>query len=310
MNEEKARALRPHKDTLFRMLFKDKGNLLSLYNALNKTAYTDKNQLEITTLENALFMNYKNDVSFVFDFELMLYEHQSTLNPNMPFRDLIYVTRILQGRIAEKTMYGSTPIKLPAPRFVVFYNGTANCPDLETLKLSSLYEKEQEHPDLELIVTVYNINYGKNRDIMECCRVLKDYARFVEQVRKFRKTIPVSEAVEAAVAYCIEHDILRSFLMKNRAEVIDVCIFEYNEELHLKTIKEEGVEEGIRIGKSQGIEIGKSQGIEIGENLLAELLRYLNSAGRQEDINRAISDPDYRQELYQALHIDILNATK
>lgn len=294
MNEEKARALLTHKDTLFRMLFKEKGNLLSLYNALNKTAYADENQLEITTLENALFMNYKNDVSFVFDFELMLYEHQSTLNPNMPFRDLIYVTRILQGRIAEKTIYSSTPIKLPAPRFVVFYNGTANCPDLETLKLSSLYEKEQKHPDLELLVTVYNINYGKNREIMECCRVLKDYARFVDQVRKFMKTIPINEAVEAAVVYCIEHDILRSFLMKNRAEVVDVCIFEYNEELHLKTIKEEGVEEGI----------------EIGENRFAELLKYLNSAGRQEDLNRAISDPDYRQELYHALHMDIPNTTE
>lgn len=126
MNKEKAQALRPHKDTLFRMLFKDKGNLLSLYNALNKTAYTDENQLEITTLENALYMNYHNDVSFVFDFELMLYEHQSTLNPNMPFRDLIYVTRILQGRIAEKTIYSSAPIKLPAPRFVVFLSRYRN----------------------------------------------------------------------------------------------------------------------------------------------------------------------------------------
>ncbi len=95
------------------------------------------------------------------------------------FRDLIYVTRILQGRIAENTLYGSTPIKLPTPRFVVFYNGTTNRPDLETLKLSSLYEKAQEHPDLELLVTVYNINYGKNRDIMECCRILRDYAGFV-----------------------------------------------------------------------------------------------------------------------------------
>lgn len=290
MNGKNAQTLRTHKDTLFRMLFKDKGNLLSLYNALNKTAYTDENQLEITTLENALYMNYKNDVSFVFDFELMLYEHQSTLNPNMPFRDLIYVTRILQGRIAVKTIYSSTPIKLPAPRFVVFYNGTTNRPDLETLKLSSLYEKEQEHPDLELLITVYNINYGKNREIMECCWILKDYARFVDQVRKFMKTIPVNEAVEAAVAYCIEHNILRSFLLKNRAEVVDVCIFEYNEDLHLKTIKEEG--------------------IEIGENRLAELLKYLNSAGRQEDITRAISDPDYRQELYQALHMDLPNTAE
>lgn len=125
---------------------------------------------------------------------------------------------------------------------------------------------------------------------MECCWILKDYARFVDQVRKFMKTIPVNEAVEAAVAYCIEHNILRSFLLKNRAEVVDVCIFEYNEDLHLKTIKEEG--------------------IEIGENRLAELLKYLNSAGRQEDITRAISDPDYRQELYQALHMDLPNTAE
>ena len=238
----------------------------------------------------------------MFDFEMMLYEHWPTLNPNMPFRDLIYVTRILQGRIAEKTVYSSTPIKLPAPRFVVFYNGTTNRPDLETLKLSSLYEKEQEHPDLELLVTVYNINYGKNRELMECCRALRDYAGFVEQVRRFMKTIPVNEAVESAVAYCIGHDILRSFLLKNRAEVVDVCIFEYNEELHLKTVKEEGIEEGIKIGKSQGIKVG--------ENRLAELLKYLNTSGRQEDISRTLSDPEYRQELYQELHIDISDTTE
>lgn len=104
------------------------------------------------------------------------------------------------------------------------------------------------------------------------------------------KTLSVNEAVEAAVAYCIEHDILRSFLLKNRAEVVDLCIFEYNEELHLKTIKEES--------------------IEIGENRLVELLKYLNSASRQEDINRAISDPDYRQTLYQTLHIDLPNTAE
>lgn len=104
------------------------------------------------------------------------------------------------------------------------------------------------------------------------------------------KTILVNEAVEAAAAYCIKHDILRCFLMKNRAEVVDVCIFEYNEELHLKTVKEEG--------------------IEIGEYRLAELLKYLNASGRQEDINRALSDSDYRQELYQELHIDIPDMTE
>ena len=92
------------------MLFKEKENLLSLYNALNQTAYTDADGLEITTLENAGYMNYKNDISFVFDFELMLYEHQSTVNPNMPLRDLIYVTKVLQGRIKGENLSGAADI--------------------------------------------------------------------------------------------------------------------------------------------------------------------------------------------------------
>ena len=118
---------RNYKDSIFRMLFKDKENLLSLYNALNQTNYTDVTGLEITTLENVVYMNYKNDVSFVFDFELMLYEHQSTINPNMPLRDLFYVADILQKRIYDKGLYGSKLIRIPSPRFVVFYNGTDPC---------------------------------------------------------------------------------------------------------------------------------------------------------------------------------------
>ena len=114
---------RNYKDTVFRMLFNDKENLLSLYNALNRTKYTDTDWLEITTLENAVYMNYKNDISFVFDFRLMIYEHQSTVNPNMPLRDLIYVTRVLQGRIRSEKLYGKSLIKIPAPKFIVFYNG-------------------------------------------------------------------------------------------------------------------------------------------------------------------------------------------
>lgn len=128
---------RNYKDTVFRMLFKEKENLLSLYNALNETAYTDVDKLEITTLENAVYMNYKNDISFVFDSQLMLYERQSTVNPNMPLRNLFYVTRVLQ-----------------------------------------------ERPELELIVTVYNINWGQNTELMEACRLLKEYAKYVDQVRR------------------------------------------------------------------------------------------------------------------------------
>ncbi len=112
----KANVQRNYKDTVFRMLFKEKENLLSLYNAVNGTAYTDVNKLEITTLENAVYMNYKNDISFVFDFRLMIYEHQSTANPNMPLRDLIYVAKVLQGRVKDENLYSATLVKIPAPR--------------------------------------------------------------------------------------------------------------------------------------------------------------------------------------------------
>ncbi|MDE6749677.1 MAG: hypothetical protein K2K21_11555, partial [Lachnospiraceae bacterium] len=153
---------RNYKDTVFRMLFSEKENLLSLYNALNDTAYTDVNILEITTLDNAVYMNYKNDISFVFDFELLLYEHQSTLNPNMPLRDLVYVTRVLQNRIMDKNLYSKSLVKIPAPRFVVFYNGTDFQPEQQVLRLSDAFEKKPEHPSLELNVVIYNINFGHN----------------------------------------------------------------------------------------------------------------------------------------------------
>ena len=111
---------RNYKDTIFRMLFREKENLLSLYNALNHTAYTNVDDLEITTLENAIYMNYKNDISFVFDFELMLYEHQSTVNPNMPLRDLIYVTRVIQSRIKDENLYGKSYIKMLGSNKTIF----------------------------------------------------------------------------------------------------------------------------------------------------------------------------------------------
>ena len=246
MNETKVQ--RSYKDTIFRMLFKDKENLLSLYNALNKTDYADVSRLEITTLENAVYMNYKNDVSFVFDFELMLYEHQSTVNPNMPLRDLFYVTDILQRRTCNNDYYGSKLIMLPSPRFVVFYNGADSQPERQTLKLSDAYEKKLENPELELTVTVYNINYGCNKEIMEACRTLKEYAMYVERVRVYAKQMPLTEAVEKAVDECIEEGILTEFLREYRAEAIKMSIYEYDEELHFRTLYEEGVEDGIEQG--------------------------------------------------------------
>ena len=282
---------RNYKDTLFRMLFKDKENLLSLYNALNQTSYTDVDKLEITTLENAVYMNYKNDISFVFDYELMLYEHQSSVNPNMPFRDLIYVTKVMQTITKDENLYGQTLIKLPTPRFVVFYNGTNEQPKQQILRLSDAFQKKQEFPELELCVTVYNINWGNNQELMGACRTLREYAQYVEQVRIYAKELPFNEAVEKAVDYSIKNGILAEFLLKHRAEAIEVSIFEYDEEKHMKSEREWAY--------NNGLEDGERLGIEKGEQRLIKLHQFLLNAGRNDDLTRAINDKDYREQLYK-----------
>ena len=290
---------RNYKDTIFRMLFKEKENLLSLYNAVNQTAYTDIDSLEITTLENAVYMNYKNDISFVVNFELMLYEHQSTINPNMPLRDLIYVTKVFQNMIRNENLYSSVLLRLPVPRFVVFYNGADDQPGRQILHLSDAFEKKVDQLELELAVTVYNINMGYNVELMEACQRLKEYAQYVEQVRAFAKTLPFPEAVTRAVDYCIRNGILADFLSQNRAEAIEMSIFEYNEEEYLRSEREVWRNEGVKQGIEQGIKQGKRLGREEGEERLSRLLQILKEAGRSDDLERAISDRVYRELLYQ-----------
>lgn len=214
MNEakrNKTNVQRNYKDTVFRMIFSVKENLLSLYNALNGTTYEKTDNLEITTLENAVYMNYKNDISFVFDFELLLYEHQSTCNPNMPLRDLLYVTRVLQNQIRNANLYSKSLVRIPAPRFVVFYNGTDFQPEQQILYFSDAFEKEQDKPSLELSVTVYNINLGYNQELLDACRLLKEYAQYVEHVRTCTEKMPLPEAVETAVNDCIKKKSFQNF---------------------------------------------------------------------------------------------------
>lgn len=242
---------RKYKDTVFRMLFREKENCLCLYNALNHTSYTDITGLEITTLENAIYMSYKNDISFVFDFELMLYEHQSTVNPNMPLRNLFYVTKVLHNRVRDANLYSSTLIKIPAPKFVIFYNGTTPQPEQQILRLSDAFEKGQDEPQLEVIVQFYNINLGYNPELLEACHLLKEYAQYIKQVRMYARDFPFREAVENAVNYCIDNNILTDFLSKNRAEAIEMSIFEYDEEKHMKSERKEWCEIGREEGRAE-----------------------------------------------------------
>lgn len=237
-------AERNYKDTVFRMLFREKSALLSLYNAVNKTNFTNVDDLEITTLENAVYMGMKNDVSCMFAFELSLYEHQSTVNPNMPLRDLFYVAQQLQKLILNDNLYKNKAVQIPTPRFAVFYNGSAEIPERTEYRLSDLFQKKTERPELELIVTVYNINPGMNKDLLEACQLLKEYTLFTTKIRDKRKTMHLQTAVNQAVDECIREGILSDFLREQRAEVIAMSIFEYDYEKHMKIIKEEGLEDG------------------------------------------------------------------
>lgn len=165
-----------YKDKLFRMIFKEKDKLLSLYNAVNKSNYTNPEELEIVTLENAIYMNMKNDLAYLIDDWLNVYEHKSTVNLNMPLRDLVYVAKEYRKLTAEESLYSTELIKLPSPRFIVFYNGTRKQPEKQVLKLSDAYEKITEDPELELRVTVLNINAGYNTELLEACQTLKEYS--------------------------------------------------------------------------------------------------------------------------------------
>ena len=236
------------KSTLFAKIFADKKELLSLYNALNGTNYTDEEDIEVTTIDGAVYMTMKNDVSFILDAIMNLYEHQSTYNPNMPLRGVLYFATLYSKYIKTRGLdiYGKTLQKIPVPQYIVFYNGTDEEPDEQILLLSEAYQKEMPgrymHGCLECEARMLNINYGRNRELMEKCKRLGDYAIFVDKVRKYTPLYPgrLDLAITRAIDECIAEDVLKDILEESKAEVLEMVLFEYNEELHMKSVREEG----------------------------------------------------------------------
>ena len=243
--------MKTYKDRMFRMIFREKEKLLELYNAVSGKDYKDPELLIINTLENAIYMSMKNDISFLIDSRLSLYEHQSTYNPNMPLRLLHYISDLYESMVNPIKLYGSSPVQIPPPRFIVFYNGTEERPEREELCLSRLYSVEEEEICLELKVVVLNINMGHNKELMEACRTLWEYAEYVRRVRLYRKEMSIEEAVERAITECIAEGILKDFLMKNRAEAKAVSIYEYSEEEHIQMERKDAFEEGRKSGIEQ-----------------------------------------------------------
>ncbi|MDU3307544.1 MAG: hypothetical protein E7F06_16125 [Lachnospiraceae bacterium] len=278
-------ANRKYKDTVFRKLFSDRKNLLSLYNAINGTAYMDASQLEIVTLDNAIYMGMKNDLAFIINTNLFLYEHQSTYNPNMPLRDLFYISGEYQKLVDLKSLYTSTRLRIPTLNFIVFYNGTEKNEDRWVEYLSESYENMSGEPNLELKVIILNINVGHNKKLMEECQTLREYAQYVAKVRRYSEEMELNTAVECAVSESIQEGILKEFLQKNRAEVIAMSIFEYNEEEEKRKLRkaeyEAGMAEGVMKTKKETVislaEMGLSvqqiaQGVKVEEKTVYKWL--------------------------------------
>ena len=280
VSEKIPTANRQYKDTVFRMLFAEKENLLSLYNAVTGSHYQNAEALKIVTLENAIYMGMKNDLAFMLETNIYLYEHQSTINPNIPLRDLIYIGIEYQQYLNDKSLYSSKLQKIPAPKFMVFYNGTDAVDDRVELHLSEAYEHLAGEPDLELKVLMLNVNEGHNKDLMEQCQTLKEYAIYVARVRKYASELNLNDAVERAITECIKEGILVEFLRKNRSEVKMVSILEYDKEWEEKKLRKAEYEAGKEDGRNEGIEIGKNEGIEIGrEEAIAEMIHNMAKCG-------------------------------
>lgn len=233
-----------YKARIFEMLYSEKKELLDLYNAVNGTAYKDPDELEINTLENAIYMSMHNDVSFVVDMKVSLYEHQSTYSPNLSLRYLFYISDLYSKITKDSNLYGERIVKIPTPKFIIFYNGEKKRPEKEILKLSSMYLTEDDEPGLELEAILLNINPGYNEDLKGLCKSLHDYAEYTNRVREYAKEMEIEEAVEKAITECIAEGILAEFLSKRRAEVKKVSIYEYDQEKHLRMEREDAKAEG------------------------------------------------------------------
>lgn len=234
---------REYKDCLLRIAFREKEDLLELYNAINGSDYKDPKELVVYTLEDVVFLGIKNDISFLIGEMLNLYEHQSTKNPNMPIRGLLYFARNYASYIARNDLdiYSSTLQKLPFPQYYILYNGREEEADRCIIELEDAFpEMDGLEPCLKCTATLLNINCGHNRKIMEHCKTLNDYAIFVQRLRDNQDLgMELGAAVEKAVDDCINEGILKNILIKNRAEVKDMVLGAWGTELHLRKVREE-----------------------------------------------------------------------
>ena len=267
---KKLRANREYKDRLFRFLFRDKEDLLELYNAVRGSNYSDPDELEIITLEDVIFMGMKNDLSFMISSSMVLYEHQSTYSPNLPLRGLFYFARQYEGLVAEKrcNLYGSKLIKLPTPEYVIFYNGVAKQPDRVELYLSDAFGAGRGTGCLECKAVMYNINRGHNEEVLQKCRRLWEYSEFIAEINDYTaKGYSLKNAVVQAMNSCIDRHILTDVLVHNREEVLHMLLTEFDMKQFKKDMYEEGREDGRAEGRDTLLEMLVGKKIAAGKSV-------------------------------------------
>ena len=258
---------REHKDSVFVDLFYNDEtadiNLLSLYNALHDTELEDADLIRKIKVEDVLYMNFRNDLSAVINREsLGIWEHQSTINPNMPLRLLLYVGRAYEQLVEKEARYKTKLIKIPVPEFYVFFNGKRDFPIEKNLYLSDAFMKPPGENSVELVVKVININTIKNHKILKKCKTLREYSLFIDAVRAHEKE---KDGMKKAIEECIKNSILAEYLKRKGSEVRNMLVAEYSYEEDIQVKQEEARQEGLSIGLSQGLSRGLPQGLEQGE---------------------------------------------
>ncbi|MBR6153971.1 MAG: hypothetical protein IKQ43_06005 [Treponema sp.] len=266
---------REYKDRLFKAIFgrdteESKRWRLDLYNALNNTNYTDPDALEVNTIENVIYITMKNDVSFLVDSEMNLYEQQSTHNPNMPLRGLMYFSQLYQVYLTKmnRSLLSSKLVRIPTPKFIVFYNGNEDEESRWEMKLSDAFMNEDKSGDFEWTADIININPKCNEPLQKNCKALYDYIRYVYRIKDNRKSgMDKKAAVEEAMDWAIKEKLLGGFFKEQKEEVTAMSLTEYDEEEFKRVCREDGYEDGLSAGMVQG---ASQKAMEDAENFLRE----------------------------------------
>ena len=244
---------RKYKDSVFSLYLSEPERLIDVYNAVANTNYAPDTPVEINTLTDVLYKNQINDLSFVLDGQVVvMIEHQSTINENMALRLYMYSARVYEKITKQKSLYKKKRIKIPVPKFIVLYNGNEPFPEHAVQKLSDNYIVEQENPELELKINIYNINYEVNAEIVQKSRALNEYSCFIGKIKaNLADGLSLEEAIKQAIEYGIEHNIMREFLEANGTEVANMLLSGWNMDEALLVSKEEGYEDGYDDGKAE-----------------------------------------------------------